>query len=304
MTYAIEAHKMRKAYQNAHALDGLDLQVPEGVVYGLIGRNGAGKTTLLRALMGVLPLDGGVAQICGIEMNRATANQRAQVAYVAQAQQVHSGMSMAELSELMACFYPAWDAEYAKKLISQFALPWDHAVGNLSGGQLRKVSIALAFATRAKVMLLDEPTAALDPIARRELTDVLIDLISERPETTILISTHNIDDLDRLATHIGMMESGRMTGEYELEKMREGMKRLQLIFEGDAPPAGFDWPHAVSQKVEGSVVHLVVNDFSEGSVEQLKQRWSVRVQVFDLGVEDMVLELMGPRAQAFQEETV
>ena len=162
------------------AVNGLDFEVPKGAVYGLVGRNGAGKTTTLRLLMGLLRPNRGVARVLGRDLMTAPREIREHVAYVSQTQQLHADMTVGELCHYLSHFYTLWDQSYARQLSDRFDVDWDRQVGVMSGGEQRKVSILLAFAARADVLLLDEPAAGLDPIARRQLIDEVVDVISQK----------------------------------------------------------------------------------------------------------------------------
>lgn len=185
MNPAVEARGLKKTFPGrVNALTGLDFAVAPGTVYGLVGRNGAGKTTALRAAMGVLRPSAGCTSIFGTDMWRATPAERARVAYVPQTQQLHSWMSLDTLSAYLGHFYPDWDAATARRIAARFELAWNRPVGVLSGGEQRKAHMTLALAARTPVLILDEPAAGLDPIARRQFIDEIVDLLAEDGERT------------------------------------------------------------------------------------------------------------------------
>lgn len=289
---AIEARDLSKTFGGAVAVNGLDLAVAPGVVYGLIGRNGAGKTTTIRMLMGLLRPDRGTARILGQDMWAAPREQRARVAYVAQEQQLHAWMTTEELCYYLSHFYERWDGRYARRLARRFGLAWEQQVGRLSGGEKRKVAILLAFAARPEVLLLDEPAAGLDPIARRELVDEIVDVLSRAEPCTVLFSTHIISDLERIAEHVGIMDRGRIVTSTRLEDLQSTTKRVQVIFEGDVPP-GFVVPGAVRSHAEGPVATAIVHLASDGQLDAVRQIPGVRVSVFPLGLEDIFIERFG-----------
>ena len=295
---AIEAEGLRKVFaKDVVAVDGLDLQVPRGAVYGLIGRNAVGKTTTIRLLMGLLRPTAGTARVLGADMWTAQPVKRARVAYVAQIQQLHDWMSLQELCHYLSHFYERWDQGYARDLAGRFDIPWDRQVGLLSGGQQRKVSIVLAFAARPEVLLLDEPAAGLDPIARRELVEELVDLLSRDVDCTVLFSTHIISDLERIAEYVGIMDNGRMVASQRLDELQSQTKRVQVVFDGTAPPPDFSIPGALRSEASGPVVTAVVRLASEAQLDPVRRLPGVRVNVFPLGLEDIFFELFGPKAR-------
>ena len=291
---AIEARALTRTFgSKVVAVNALDLAVPRGSVYGLIGRNGAGKTTLIRLLMGLLRPHGGTARLLAADFWTAGRRQRSRVAYVPQAQQLHAWMTLEELSRYAGCFYETWDAPYAKRLAERFGLDRHQQVGLMSGGEQRKAAVVLAFAARPEVLLLDEPAAGLDPIARRELLDEIVEILSAGDGTTILLSTHIISDLERLAETIGFMDHGRIVRQEPLTDLQGRMRRVQVIFGGEGPPAGFAVPGAIRSRAEGAVLTAIVNLASDDQLDPIRRLPGVRVQEFPLGLEDIFIELFG-----------
>lgn len=291
---AVEARDLTKTFPGGIvAVNGLDLTVPRGVVYGLIGRNGAGKTTTLRMLLGLLRPNRGSARVLGADLLRATPADRARVAYVSQAQQIYSWMTVDELATYLAHFYPRWDQAGARRLALRFELDVTRPLGLLSGGEQRKAAILLAFAARTEVLILDEPAAGLDPIARRQLVDEIVDLVGRGDGATVLFSTHIITDLERVAEYVGIMDRGRLLSSSRLEDLQGATRRVQVIFEGDGPPAGFVVPGAVRTRTDGPVVTALVRLASESQLDDLRRLPGVRVTVFPVGLEEMFIELLG-----------
>jgi len=303
---AIEARDLSKSFPGGVvAVNGLDLTVPPGVVYGLIGRNGAGKTTAIRMFMGLLRPNRGTARVLGAELWAAPREVRARVAYVSQQQQVHAWMTPEELCHYASHFYERWDQPYARDLARRFDIPWEQQVGLMSGGEQRKVSILLAFAAQPDVLLLDEPAAGLDPIARRELLDEIIDVLSRGEDCTVLFSTHIISDLERIAEHVGIMDRGRLVTSARLDDLQSKTKRVQVIIDDERP--GFVLPvipGTIRSHVEGPVVTAVVRLESEAQLDEVRRIPGVRVNVFPVGLEEIFIDLFGPGSRSeFLEET-
>ncbi|MDP6545321.1 MAG: ABC transporter ATP-binding protein [Phycisphaerae bacterium] len=295
---AIEANNLSKTFSGGvAAVSGLDLSVPHGVVYGLVGRNGAGKTTLIRMLMGLLRPTGGNGRILGQDLWRSDPTQRQRIGYVSQMHKAHEWMTISELCCYLGHFYEKWDQPYARSLAKRFSLPWDRQIGLLSGGQQRKVAILLAFSARPEVLMLDEPAAGLDPIARRELIDETVDVIASISPCTVFFSTHILSDLERVAEYVGIMDRGRIVTEARLDDLQNRTKRVQVVFNSDAIPDGFEIPGAIRTKVEGPVVTSVVRMVSETQLDELHKRPDLRVNVFPLGLEEIFIDLFGPEAR-------
>jgi len=294
---AIETDDLTKVFPGGVvAVNTLDLAVPRGSVYGLIGRNGAGKTTALRMIMGLLRPTRGSATVLGKDLWTATPSHRARVTYVSQEQRLPGWMTVDELGTYASHFYPRWDAPYAEHLVDRFSLPRHLPTGLLSGGERRKAAILLALAPRPEVLVMDEPAAGLDPIARRELVDELIDALAEGDGPTVVFSTHIISDLERVADHVGIMDRGRIVTAGALSDLQTATKRVQLIFEGDAVPTGFRLPGTVRAEVAGPVLTAVVRLQDEAQQAAIEATPNARVNFYPLGLEEIFIEIFGPEA--------
>jgi ABC-2 type transport system ATP-binding protein len=294
MSYAVEIENLTKVFnKNIVAVDNLDLHVKRGSVYGLIGRNGAGKTTTLRILAGLIRPDQGIAKILGHDMLTSDHATRALMTYVSQQQQLHTWMTIEQHCEYLSHFYPHWDQEYAKRLQERFVLAWnEQTIGELSGGQQRKAAVLLAFAARPDVILLDEPAAGLDPISRRELISEIIEIITSEKECTVILSTHIMSDLERVADTIGVIDRGRLKFSMSVDELKSQIKRVQVIFETAEIASDFQVPGAISQQIDGPVVNAIVKVVSDSQLDSLKNQSGVRVLEHHLNLEECVIALM------------
>lgn len=290
----IQTHELTKSFPGGVVgVSSLNLQVPRGSVYGLIGRNGAGKTTAIRLLMGLLLPDRGSARVLGRDFRTSPRALRARVGYVSQSQQLPAWMTLNELFRYAAHFYDRWDSDFARDRARAWGLGEDRRVGEFSSGEQRKAAILLALAPRPEVVILDEPGAGLDPVARRELIDALVECIARGDGASILFSTHIISDIERVADQVGVIDRGRMVASGPLEELQSRVRRIQLIFPGETPPEGFTVPGALRVEVTGPVFTAVTQFYDPAVIEALRQEAGVRVQVFPVGLEDIFLELIG-----------
>ena len=295
--FAIETNDLRKSFKrNVEALRGLNMRVPAGAVYGLVGRNGAGKTTAIRCLMGLLRPTSGNALVLGCDMMRASWEHRSRVAYVSQQQQLYPGMTLEQLGNYVADFYPNWDRGFARDLAHRFELTYyDREIGQMSGGEQRKAAMVLAFAARSEVLILDEPAAGLDPIARSQFLDAIVQILSEGDARTVLLSSHILSDLERVADTIGIMRPGEMLWEASLQTMQERARTVQVIFPGEVPKE-FTVPGAVKQRCEGAVVTALVMMNDPGPLDALRREAGLRVSEFPVPLEELFVELLGPQS--------
>lgn len=290
----IQARGLTKAFRGGVvAVNGFDLRVERGTVYGLIGRNGAGKTTALKLLMGLLKPDKGEARILGRELWNAPPEHRQKVAYVSQSQQVPEWMSLEELGRYASHFYSSWQPEVLKEQARRWELPLRTPISRLSGGNQRLAALSVAIATRPEVLLLDEPAAGLDPVARRELNVCLVDALLRDEGCTILLSTHLLGDLERLATHVGIMDRGRILTEGTVEDWQRTMRRVQVVFPSEAPPADFAIPGAIRSRTMGPVVTALTRVDDEAQLAGVRLLPGARVQVFPLTLEELFVDWFG-----------
>ncbi len=232
---------LSKRYGRDTALEDVNLHVPEGAVYVLVGANGAGKSTTLKVLMNLERADAGSAEILGLDTVRDGPEARAQVGYVPERpDHGYRWMTCAALLEHAAAYYPAWDRAYADRLIDVYGLQRRRTVGTLSKGECRRLQLVLAMAHRPPVLLLDEPTDCLDPVVRSRTLSLLAEHLADTP-TTILISTHQVHELETLADHVGVLRDGRLAAQMPRDELQRTVGRYRVEV-----PAGWQPPRALA----------------------------------------------------------
>ncbi len=230
---AIRTAGVRKRYGHRAALTGLNLVVPEGSIYLLAGPNGSGKSTAMRQLLHLEEPDAGTIEVLGCDMRRDAATARARIGYVSDEGVTPYGwLRVGALIAHHAQYYPTWDAAYASRLIAELRVDLEPRVNLLSRGQTRRIAFVLALAHRPALLLLDEPTDALDPIVRDRLLRRIAAHAAESP-TTLLISTHLIHELERLADQVGIINAGKMAAQLSRDRLRTHLNRYRF----DAPDA-------------------------------------------------------------------
>lgn len=235
---AVATHGLSKRYGGETALDHVDLRVPDGAVYVLIGANGAGKSTTLRVLMNLERPDAGTAEVFGLDTVRRGPEVRAQVGYVPERHDhAYRWMTCGRLLQHVAAYYPAWDPAYADHLSRAFGLRLHRKVGTLSKGETRRLQLVLALAHRPPLLLLDEPTDGLDPVVRRRALALLAEHLADAP-ATVVISTHQIYEVESLADHVGVLREGRLVAQMPRDQLRRTVRRYRVeVPEGwEAPP--------------------------------------------------------------------
>jgi ABC-2 type transport system ATP-binding protein len=225
---------------------GLDLVVPAGTVYGFLGRNGAGKTTAIRMVMGILGPDAGTLSFGDTTVRRTTPRLRARIGYVSQQQHFYPWMRVRRLASFVGAFYPTWERDRFASLCDRLAVPLHQRVGELSGGTRMKLALALAMAHRPPLLVLDEPTAGVDPVTRREILDLLSTARAEG--ATVFFSTHQISEIEAIGDELGILHEGRLYWQGPLADFGARVRRV---------PAGTELPDGVElldADAEGAVV--------------------------------------------------
>jgi ABC-2 type transport system ATP-binding protein len=207
---AIETHELSKRYRRVSALTGCTVTVPAGRVSALIGPNGAGKTTLLRLLAGLAHATGGSAAILG-GAPRQDAAFLAEIGFLAQEVPLYRRLTATDHIRIGAHMNPRWDASLVRTRLAELRIPLDQRVGTLSGGQRAQVALTLTLAKRPRVLLLDEPVAALDPLARRNFLATLTSAVADAEGgLTVVLSSHLVTDLERVCDHVILLAGSRV----------------------------------------------------------------------------------------------
>jgi ABC-2 type transport system ATP-binding protein len=236
MTAVIEARGLSKRYGRRQALTDCTLSIPAGRVVGLVGPNGAGKTTLLQLACGLLRPTSGTIEVLGAAP-AADPRQLARVGFVAQDTPTYAGMSVADHLRLGARLNPSWDADLAGRRVSQVGLDPRQRAGKLSGGQRAQLALTLAVAKRPDLLLLDEPLASLDPLARREFLQGLMEFVAEH-QASVVLSSHLVADLERVCDHLVVLVGSRVRVAGDVEELLATHYRLTgaRVEPGDLPP--------------------------------------------------------------------
>jgi ABC-2 type transport system ATP-binding protein len=221
---ALAAHSLGKRYGRRWALSGCTLHVPAGHVAGLVGPNGAGKTTLLHLAVGLVEPSAGSIAVLGEEV-AATPRQLARVGFVAQQTPLYPSLSVADHLRLGAALNPGWDAALAKARIARLGLDRAQRAGTLSGGQRAQLALTLAIAKRPELLVLDEPVASLDPLARREFLRDVMEFAAEHT-VTVVLSSHLVADLERVCDYLILLAEGRVQLCGEVDELLATHRRL------------------------------------------------------------------------------
>lgn len=256
----IESTGLTRHFRRCEAVQGVDLQVPEGTVFAYLGPNGAGKTTTIRMLLGMLRPTAGEAHVFGIPASRLGRRQFEEIGFVSADQKLPKRMTLGELINYLAPMYPTWDNAFCDKLLGDFDLPRDRKLGALSRGMRMKAALLTALAFHPKLLVLDEPFSGLDSLVREEFLSGIIEL-TDQEKWTVFISSHDLDDVQRLADWVGMIDHGRLQISEPIETLQARFRRIRFLAEGQG--ADLEESRWLEVEQEGASVRLVDQQYDE-----------------------------------------
>ncbi len=262
---AIEMRGVCRAFGDAPAVVGLDLVVPEGSVFGLLGENGSGKTTTIKMIMAALVPHAGEIRVLGHDPLTMPLPVRARIGFVWDEMEAPALMPLREAMAIHASYFPKWDTTFAKRLMDQFELAATMRFGKLSKGQKRRFLLLLAAAQQPDLLVLDEPASGLDVSIRRQYLDLLLELSNER-NMTVLISSHILSDVERIVDHAAFIKAGRLIRQAELEEMKSRVKRICLRKAQDEGEIQQRF-NVLALKREQDGALIVVEDFAPGKLD-------------------------------------
>jgi len=292
---AIETAALTKCYRGVTALDCVSLRVPRGAVYGLLGRNGAGKSTLLQILLGLQERTSGSVKVLGGDLRADGPRLRARIGYVPERLPIYDWMTVSQVLRFVAPFYLTWDAALAERLLGRFDLPPAARVGRLSRGMRAQLCLVLALSYRPELLLLDECTAGLDPVVRREFAQRIIETAGEAGRT-VLFASHQVAELERFCDWVGILAGGKLLVQEPLERLHARVKRLHFTFTG--PETELHAPGVLADERHGRFAAVTVSDYNEAlpaayAASGRRTEIGMPVEVEDLGLEEIFVALAG-----------
>ncbi len=294
----VRVERLRKEFDGVTVLKGVSLDVRAGSVVGLVGANGAGKSTLIRLMVGLYLPDRGTCTTLGHNAAKLGPSELARIGYVHQEGKLIDWMTVAQMVRYVASYYPSWNTELETGYLSEFKLDKNAIVGDLSPGQRQMLAILLAIGHEPDLLLLDEPAAALDPLARKQFLDLLLDIIQD-PGRTILISSHILSDVEKVIDHIIVLDQGEVRRDVGLDELQQEYVKLRITaVRGDLPDP-LPFRELLTCRRNGGEAVVVVRACPDQELDHVAQGLGSTFDVLPLSLD----ELYGLVLSARQEDS-
>ena len=286
----IEVKNLNKSFDGFNALSDASFTVPAGSVTGLVGPNGAGKTTVLNHIAGIYRADSGEVTVGGkpVYENRET---KRNVVFIPDDVYVPGGMDALEMSKYYAGMYPSFDKEAFGRLAERFpAIDVKKNILRMSRGMRKQAAFLLAISARPEVLLLDEPVDGLDPITRKTVWGLLMNEVAER-NMTVLVSSHNLRELEDVCDRVIIMNKGRILLESGVDELQNGIMKLQLAYDGEAPELTL--PGIMSKHVSGRVTEMIIRGDENEIIGELEKTSPLFIEKLNMSLEEIFINEVG-----------
>ena len=288
---AIETADLRKTYDGVEALRGLTLRVPAGSICGFLGRNGAGKTTTIKVLLGMARPTNGRASVFGLASDdpRSSVEIRRRTGFVSDDKDLYDSMTVAEMIRFTSPFFPRWSTDLEQRYLGKFELPRDRKVKALSRGMRTKLALLLGLCRGAELLILDEPTSGLDPAVTEEILQALVAHVAGEG-MTVFFSSHQIAEVDQIADHVVIIDRGRAAVAGSLDDLKQGYRRIQLVFDGEAPAYTFQTRGVERVKCSGRVMTVLSSAGIDGVLGEARALNPVSTDSTPVTLKDIFLD--------------
>ena len=295
----IEIRELVKTFDGFAALDGASVSVPQGAIYGLVGPNGAGKSTLLRHLTGVYRQDSGSIAVDGADVwENVAVKQR--IASIPDDWHYFMQSSIRDMMKFYRGFYPQFNMERYEKLRGVFSLDEKQLIRRLSKGMQKQAAFWIAMCCMPDYLILDEPVDGLDPVMRRQVWSLILQDVAERG-TTVLVSSHNLRELEDVCDHVGVMSRGKLLLEHSLSELQDYTVKLQLAFEGAELPALPPEIKVLHHAQTGRVHTLICRGSAEELEQQLAALHPIFIDAVPLSLEEIFIYELGGEDYAIRD---
>lgn len=297
----LEVRNVCKSYNKNQVLKDISLTVSPGEIHGLIGENSAGKTTLIKCVTGIYKTDEGSILYDGQPVYD-NPEVKEKIGYVADYNDYIKYYTVSRMVHMYENFYPKFNKERFNDYNQIFKLPVNKRIFSLSKGQKMRLAFMLEASKEPDYLILDEPTSGLDPVAKAKFFELLIRQV-ELNETGVLISSHNLDGLERICDTVTMIHQGEVERQMSMEEMKSELVRLNVVFEGGADPAVYKMPQILRISNIGSIYTLVVKEYNEEFARELRKIGAGLIEPVDISLEELFVVLEETKEQE-EESTI
>jgi ABC-2 type transport system ATP-binding protein len=291
----IQTRGLTRYFGSRPAVYELNLEVPRGGIFAFLGRNGSGKSTAIRMLLGLLQPTRGEGTILGCNIRTLTPAVRTRIGYLTEEHQLYPWMTVSECSQFQSAFYSKWDEKVFRNVVGHFGLKPEARVKNLSRGERAGLCLALTLAPDPELLILDDPALGLDPVARRSLVETMIHL-TRRPDRTIFFSTHHLEDLERVADYVAVLDRSVLRACCPAESFRENVRQVRLRFAGTPPPLP-RIPGLLQAIRTETTVRLLCVHFDEHLEHELALLEPLDMEVSPVSLEDALIGYLARRGE-------
>lgn len=283
----IRVKELTKTFGDTKALDNCEVHIPKGAVYGLVGPNGAGKSTLIRHLTGIYRPDAGEVLIDGMPVYDNPAA-KGKFAYIPDDIFYFRNASLKEMAKFYQGIYPTFDMSLYEKLVAAFNLDPKKSLSKFSKGMVKQAAFLLALSVKPELLILDEPVDGLDPVMRRQVWSIMLQEVAER-NMTVLVSSHNLRELEDVCDYVGIMHQGKMLLEQSLSRMQENLLKVQVVF-GETRPENLPTIHS---NQNGRIETLILQGNPTQLQQQLESHNPILLELMPLSLEEIFIYELG-----------
>ena len=287
----IQVKELSKKFDGSLALDGLNMNVPDGSVYGLVGTNGAGKTTIIRHLAGVWRQDKGDIEIDGEEVWE-NEGLKSRIGVIHDDLYFPSGYTLKNMSSMYSAAYPKWNADRFREMTRILRLDEKRRVSTFSKGMKKQAMFCLVMSAMPDYLLLDEPLDGLDPIVRKLVWRFLIDDVADRG-MTVLVSSHNLKDMEEICDHIGIISNGKMVLERDLDTIKTSLHKIQVSFRGNDSIDASKRYEGLHKESRGTVDLMIIDNDIEEARQIINRSEPVLFDILPLSLEEVFIYELG-----------
>lgn len=285
---AIATANLTKTYGDVHAVRQVNLSVPRGAIYGFLGRNGAGKTTTIKMILGLAKPTSGSTRVLGMDARKERVAILQRTAFVSEKKTLYPSLTAAELVRFSRGFYPTWSDAAMQRCAQRLEIPMKQKLEELSNGNQTKVSLMLALSQGADLLILDEPTTALDPVNAEEFLRMLAEDALDRG-STVFFSSHQLEELERIAEHVGVMDHGKLLLQARLDDIKSDFRLITAS--GSGLPVEKS-PQVLSVEVDGDSCRYFVTTDAEDFAAELRRNGATIAQSVPLNLRETFLQLV------------